>query len=246
MITDPTDPADPATPTDEAPVWEFDIPSYPELVKWNMENVFYPMIDPRTDPNVDYHRLQLEYWLWRQAALFPFPLLGPILDIGAEYRRNFDPKFRDSLLTVNNTSYDTPYGTCAPDVLDDVQVLSNFHSNQASVIICTETIEHVPDPFLAVRQMARVLQPGGLLLLTTPFLWPEHGDDNFTDYWRFTEDGLRTLISQCREDPMDILEIRPTLPRSLSSNLIHDLRRLEVMDQSRRWPTGFMLKAHKR
>lgn len=31
------------------------------------------------------------------------------------------------------------------------------------------TIEHIPDDQSAVREMARILKPGGLLVITTPF-----------------------------------------------------------------------------
>ena len=35
-------------------------------------------------------------------------------------------------------------------------------------VICTEVLEHVPEPIKAVRELARLLRPGGLLLLTAP------------------------------------------------------------------------------
>jgi SAM-dependent methyltransferase len=38
----------------------------------------------------------------------------------------------------------------------------------ADTVICCETLEHVPDPAAAVRELARVLKPGGRLYLTTP------------------------------------------------------------------------------
>jgi 2-polyprenyl-3-methyl-5-hydroxy-6-metoxy-1,4-benzoquinol methylase len=49
----------------------------------------------------------------------------------------------------------------------DIQKLDQFEEEFDTVISC-ETIEHVPDPPLAVRQLARVLKPGGRMLLTTP------------------------------------------------------------------------------
>lgn len=49
----------------------------------------------------------------------------------------------------------------------DIQDLSQFEPEFDTVFSC-ETIEHVPAPALAVRQLARVLKPGGRLYLTTP------------------------------------------------------------------------------
>jgi 2-polyprenyl-6-hydroxyphenyl methylase/3-demethylubiquinone-9 3-methyltransferase len=49
----------------------------------------------------------------------------------------------------------------------DIQQLSDFNAEFDTVFSC-ETIEHVPDPPLAVRELARVLGPGGRLFLTTP------------------------------------------------------------------------------
>jgi len=49
----------------------------------------------------------------------------------------------------------------------DIQNLDQFGPEFDTVISC-ETIEHVPDPPLAVQHLAQVMKPGGRLYLTTP------------------------------------------------------------------------------
>ena len=43
-----------------------------------------------------------------------------------------------------------------------------FAEGSFDMVISCETIEHVPDPAAAVREMYRVCKPGGTLYLTTP------------------------------------------------------------------------------
>lgn len=49
----------------------------------------------------------------------------------------------------------------------DIQRIAHPDASFDTVISC-ETIEHVPEPALAVRELARVLKPNGWLFLTTP------------------------------------------------------------------------------
>lgn len=54
--------------------------------------------------------------------------------------------------------------------------------------ICLAVLEHVRDPDDVMRELFRVLKPGGMLLLDVPFLQPEHLCP--TDFQRYTKDGL--------------------------------------------------------
>lgn len=58
-------------------------------------------------------------------------------------------------------------GTAARFAVADICHLPHPDSRFSLVVSC-ETIEHVPDPARAVRDLARVLEPGGRLFLTTP------------------------------------------------------------------------------
>ncbi|HKY32912.1 MAG TPA: class I SAM-dependent methyltransferase [Candidatus Polarisedimenticolia bacterium] len=64
----------------------------------------------------------------------------------------------------------------------------------AGLVLCTQMLEHVPDPQAAVGEMARVLAPGGACLLTTHGTWFYHPDPQ--DYWRWTSAGLRLLFQR--------------------------------------------------
>lgn len=76
-------------------------------------------------------------------------------------------------------------------ILGDVQALG-VRDGSFSVVLCTEVLEHVPEPQRAIDELYRVLEPGGMLLLTTRFLFPIH--DAPHDYFRFTKYGLRHLL----------------------------------------------------
>jgi 2-polyprenyl-6-hydroxyphenyl methylase/3-demethylubiquinone-9 3-methyltransferase len=52
-------------------------------------------------------------------------------------------------------------------VVGDVAAMP-FSDGSFDVVICTEVIEHTVEPRAAVRELARVVRPGGLLVVTTP------------------------------------------------------------------------------
>lgn len=80
------------------------------------------------------------------------------------------------------------------DVFYDGQEMP-FTSNSVNGILCTQVLEHVPDPNAFLRELHRVLTEDGLLLLSVPLCWDEHEQPN--DYWRFTSFGLQQILKQC-------------------------------------------------
>jgi SAM-dependent methyltransferase len=63
-----------------------------------------------------------------------------------------------------------------------------FSDNFFDCAICTETLEHVPDIDLSLSLLNRVLSKGAPLIVTVPFIWPEH--EMPFDFRRFTLGGL--------------------------------------------------------
>lgn len=69
-----------------------------------------------------------------------------------------------------------------------------FASEVFDLAVSQETVEHVDDPFLAVREMVRVVRPGGKIYLQVPFVIGYHPGPE--DYWRFTRAGVAVLLRQ--------------------------------------------------
>jgi SAM-dependent methyltransferase len=69
-----------------------------------------------------------------------------------------------------------------------------FAAAAFDTVLCTEVLEHVPDPAAAARELARVVAPNGVVLLTVPFLHGLHEVPR--DYFRFTPWGLRALFER--------------------------------------------------
>ena len=60
-------------------------------------------------------------------------------------------------------------------------------------MLFSEVVEHVPDAPKALAEIARVLRPGGALLITWPFVYMMHEVPN--DYARYTEFGMARLLA---------------------------------------------------
>ena len=61
-------------------------------------------------------------------------------------------------------------------------------------VICTQVLEHVPDPLLLLKEMARVCKRGGAVIISLPFVYPEH--EQPFDYFRFTRFGITELLEK--------------------------------------------------
>lgn len=69
-----------------------------------------------------------------------------------------------------------------------------FNDNTFDSILCTQVLEHVYDHHGMMKEINRVLKPGGHILLTVPFAWELHEEPH--DYFRFTKHALKTLFEE--------------------------------------------------
>jgi SAM-dependent methyltransferase len=76
----------------------------------------------------------------------------------------------------------------------DVQNLSRIPDNQFDLVYSHQVLEHLPKPWIAAKEMVRVLKPGGMGLHTSCAFNPRHGLPAFNDYYRFLPDGMAQLF----------------------------------------------------
>jgi len=66
-------------------------------------------------------------------------------------------------------------------------------SSSFDCVFATEVLEHLYNIFSFVKEINRVLKPGGRVIITVPFLFHQHSDT--IDFWRPTKASLKNLFS---------------------------------------------------
>jgi SAM-dependent methyltransferase len=117
------------------------------------------------------------------------PATARVLDVGCGSL----PPFRDVLpATWRFTGLDLAAG----DVRGTAEQLP-FRDGAFDAVVSFAVFEHLPEPEKSLREIARVLRPGGTLLLGTHGVYPFH--PNPGDYSRWTAQGLAHLVSRSLE-----------------------------------------------
>ena len=135
--------------------------------------------------------------IWLAAVLDTIPKGQRILDAGAGELRNkplcthlhyvsqdlcqYDGKGDEKGLQKGN------WDTRQVDIVCDITTIPEPDAS-FDAILCSEVLEHLPDPPKAIGEFARLLKPEGRLILTAPFaslvhFAPYHYCTGFSRYW---------------------------------------------------------------
>lgn len=140
----------------------------------------------------DFNQRGRDAWVAARAA--EIPPGSNVLDVGAgpcPYRALFsDCRYETHDFTAYEGYRDSARGEGLYGAIDHVSdILALPVADGAfDVVLCTEVLEHVPEPIRAVGEMARVLKSGGVMILTAPLgaglhQEPYHFYGGYTPHW---------------------------------------------------------------
>lgn len=134
-------------------------------------------------------RAPLERWLREEAARAAARETRPrLLDVGSG-AKPYEPFFRDAVAEYVGLDVANPAADLEGTVEDIPAADGSF-----DIVLCTQTLEHANDPGRAVRELRRVVAPGGRVLASTHGVQVYH--PNPDDFWRWTHAGLERLFRE--------------------------------------------------
>ena len=133
---------------------------------------------------------------WLKKTLSNMPQGVRILDAGAGELRNQALCCHLSYVSQDFCQYDGSgaeglqtgsWNTSQIDLVCDITAIPEPDAS-FDAILCSEVLEHVPDPATVLDELARLLKPGGKLILTAPFaslvhFAPYHYCSGFSSFW---------------------------------------------------------------
>lgn len=136
------------------------------------------------------HRNYLEVYLKKELP----KLRGSVLDIGSKSRR-YDWLLKQKPIAIDiveNKEKDVAFGD-----VNDLEFRDEMFDN----IVCLEVFEYLTTPQKAISEIYRALKPGGMLILSCPFMYKAHQDQmRYTgDFW---ESVLLKNFSQKKIKPI--------------------------------------------
>lgn len=117
------------------------------------------------------------------------PKGSKVLDVGSMAVDAHD-SYRPLFEHCDYTGLDLAHGPNVDLVVKDKYAWPCL-SDHFDAVVSGQCLEHVEFPWETMREIARVLKPGGLAHIIVPHRWPIHNYP--VDCWRFNPDGMDAL-----------------------------------------------------
>jgi SAM-dependent methyltransferase len=161
------------------------------------------------DYELQTHRAEDRHWWYRGRrnvierviADLRLPARARILDAGCGSGRNMVELARHGTVTgveLSDTSVSLARAREVGEVVAGSVLQMPFDGDSFDLSVCLDVIEHLEDDVGALRELRRVLAPGGSLLVTVPayqWLWSGHDEINH-HHRRYTRRSLQRVAEE--------------------------------------------------
>jgi len=124
---------------------------------------------------------------------------GIVLDIGGRYRSKIEKPVKN----VERWIFADIEEEHEPDIILDVANMKSISNNSIDVINASELFEHVSNPEKGISECNRILKHGGMIIISTPFMYGLHADP--FDYQRWTKEKWKLVLGK---NNFDVLQIQ--------------------------------------
>lgn len=136
---------------------------------------------------------------------------GVLLDVGCGSRpfaHLFDGRVTRYIGTdLRSSSF---IGPRPPDVFASAEALP-VRNGSVDTVLGLSMLTYLPEPIVMLQEAARVLRPGGVLLLEFTQMAPLHDPPH--DFFRFTRYGAESLLTRAGFEPLEYIPIGGLMAR---------------------------------
>ena len=167
------------------------------------------------DYELQTHRAEDRHWWYRGRrtvlegviAQLRLPARARILDAGCGSGRNMIDLARHGTVTgieLSETSVALARERASGEVIEGSVLQMPFAADSFELAASLDVIEHLEDDLAALRELRRVVAPGGTLLVTVPayqWLWSGHDEINH-HFRRYTRSSLLAVAREAGWEPV--------------------------------------------
>ena len=128
-------------------------------------------------------------------------LKGNLIDIGCGAKPYQDLLARYVTRHVGVDHRDSPHDKSNVDLIGSAYQIPAVNASFDSAI-CTAVLEHLEEPEQALWECNRVLKPGGVAIVSVPFIWHLHEEPR--DFFRYSKYGLHYLLEKTGFEVLEI------------------------------------------